>query len=69
MSIVGLHDHTLEEQKARRLVVALATELEKEIGGMAAMVVGPMMAIPPLKVVEIADRVVARYQEIKEQLQ
>ena len=58
----------MNEEQARRLVVALVAEMEKEIGGMAAMVVGPMMAIPPLKVVEIADRVVERYQEIKEQL-
>ncbi len=60
---------TMSDEQARRFVVALAAELEREVGDMAALLVGPMLSLPPAKVIEIVERVDARYHEIKEQVE
>lgn len=58
----------MNEDQARQIVVAMITELQKEVGDYAAMLTGPVMAIPPLKVIEICERVDERWHQLKESM-
>lgn len=58
----------MNEEQARRLVVGMAAALQEEVGDMAALLVAPMMSLPPLKVIEIIERVDEYYHRLKEQV-
>jgi hypothetical protein len=47
----------------------MVAELRSEVGDYAALLAGPMAAIPPLTVVDIAERIHVRFHEIKESVE
>jgi len=59
----------MTERQAALFVQKMVAELRSEVGDYAALLAGPMAAIPPLTVVDIAERIHVRFHEIKESVE